>query len=58
VSGKTLWRLREAAGLTQGELAKKLGVALNTVSRWELGRMKIAKRSEKLIELVLKEGVR
>ncbi len=58
MSGKTLRRFREAAGLTQGELAKKLGVALNTVSRWELGRMKIAKRSEKLIELVLKEGVR
>jgi transcriptional regulator with XRE-family HTH domain len=58
MSGKTLRRLREAAGLTQGELAKKLGVALNTVSRWELGRMKIAKRSEKSIEFVLKEGVR
>ena len=24
--------------LTQGELAEKLGVALNTVSRWENGK--------------------
>lgn len=56
MSGKTLRRLREAAGLTQGQLAKKLGVALNTVSRWELGQMKIAQRSERLIELVLKGG--
>lgn len=29
--------IREEAGLTQGELAQLLGVARNTVSRWEQG---------------------
>jgi transcriptional regulator with XRE-family HTH domain len=31
-------KAREAAKLTQGQLAVKLGVSLNTVSRWELGQ--------------------
>ena len=30
-------KARTAAQLTQGQLAKKLGVSLNSVSRWELG---------------------
>ena len=30
-------KARTAAELTQGQLAKKLNVSLNTVSRWELG---------------------
>ena len=32
---------REALGLSQATLASRLGVAPNTVSRWELGRMAI-----------------
>ena len=31
--------LREAMGLTQSELAEKVGVSKMTVSRWECGRM-------------------
>jgi transcriptional regulator with XRE-family HTH domain len=34
-----LKKARKDAGLTQGQLAQKLGVKPNTVSRWELSRM-------------------
>lgn len=37
LTGEELRHRREAAGLTQGGLAKLLGVELNTVSRWEIG---------------------
>jgi transcriptional regulator with XRE-family HTH domain len=36
-----LKQYRERIGLTQGELSKALGVANNTVSRWELGKRSI-----------------
>jgi DNA-binding XRE family transcriptional regulator len=36
-----LKQYRERIGLTQGELSKALGVANNTVSRWELGQRSI-----------------
>jgi DNA-binding XRE family transcriptional regulator len=36
-----LKQYREKIGLTQGELSKALGVANNTVSRWELGQRSI-----------------
>jgi len=39
-SGETdspLKRLREAAGLSQQELASRIGVGLATISRWERG---------------------
>jgi len=32
----TLRELREAAGMTQKELAERIGVASNTVTRWEM----------------------
>ena len=51
MTGPEVRKRREAMGLTQGEFAELLGVALNTVSRWELGRMQIAERSARLIEL-------
>jgi len=37
-----LRRTRLRLGLTQGQLAKELGVARNTVTRWETGARKIA----------------
>jgi transcriptional regulator with XRE-family HTH domain len=51
MDSKELRQRRESLGLTQGELAKLLGVSLNTVSRWELGSMKI--RSPGAIALAL-----
>ena len=38
VTREDIRRERESLGLTQGQLAEILGVALNTVSRWELGQ--------------------
>jgi transcriptional regulator with XRE-family HTH domain len=35
--GDDIRREREKLGLTQATLAKFLGVALNTASRWEIG---------------------
>lgn len=50
---------RENIGLTQSDLAKKLKVAPNTVSRWELGERKIPEFLElalKTIEREMKEN--
>ena len=35
--GKYLFRLRKTAGLSQEELAERIGVHLNTISQWENG---------------------
>lgn len=35
--GNRIRAAREAAGLTQGELAEKVGVATNSICRYELG---------------------
>lgn len=38
VTGATVKRLREERGLTQAELAEKIGISSKTVSRWETAR--------------------
>lgn len=38
--GKKLKKLREDSGLTQTELAEKLGVSLKTISRYEVNGMR------------------
>lgn len=50
--GDKLRRLRKAKGLTQGELAKKAGVGISTIVRYETG-----KNSPKveILELITKE---
>jgi transcriptional regulator with XRE-family HTH domain len=35
---KNLQRLRQAAGLSQSELARKSGIAVKTIQNWEIGR--------------------
>ena len=35
--GENLFRLRKKAGLSQEELAERVGVHLNTISQWENG---------------------
>ena len=37
VTGAAVKQLREARGLTQAELAERIGVSSKTVSKWETG---------------------
>ena len=41
MDGTELRALREKVGMTQEQLAKELGVAANTVARWERGERTI-----------------
>jgi transcriptional regulator with XRE-family HTH domain len=52
VHGRTLKRARKALRLTQVELAKRLGVAGNTVARWERGEVTIPEPVAKLVRLI------
>jgi len=54
MSGAEVRRLRKAAGLTQGGLARRLGVQKSTVYRWETGRTRITRPMARLIRLVLR----
>ena len=38
ITGATIKRLREAKGLTQGELAEQIGVTAKAVSKWETAK--------------------
>ena len=58
VDGKTLKRLRRECGLTQPELAKRLGVHWNTVARWERDEVPIRPAMQQLIQLVAKQNRR
>lgn len=53
MNGKQLRKQRKARGLTQVQLAKYIGVAPNTVARWERGELPIREPIEKLIQLML-----
>jgi transcriptional regulator with XRE-family HTH domain len=53
VDGSELQRLRKSAGLTQAELAATLGVAPNSVARWERNERAIAEPTARLIRITL-----
>jgi len=53
--GTDLRRRRETLGLTQLSLARRLGVAPNTVARWERGELRIPSQTFRL--LVVLEGI-
>jgi transcriptional regulator with XRE-family HTH domain len=44
-----LRRRRERLGLTQAELAEAMGVAWNTIARWETGQRRIPKMATILL---------
>lgn len=49
-------KLREKLGLTQEQLADRLGVTFNTVNRWENNRTKPSPLALREIERLLKEA--
>ena len=49
--------VREELGLTQKELAKKLGVAFATINRWENGHTEPTIKAKKLLELCKENGI-
>jgi len=47
---------RDALGLTQEELARKLDVSVATVSRWETGKCKPSKLAKHRLEEVISKN--
>lgn len=58
MTGDELRAIRARLGWTQQQMAERIGVALNTVSRWELGRMQIKESAARLIELLAADASR
>ncbi len=55
MTAQELKDLRHQMGLTQRELAEKIGVPWNTVARWEVGMRKIAEPIARLVHYIAKE---
>ncbi len=56
MTGADLKRRRRRLKLTQAELAKLIGVAKNTVARWERGELGMSKTTAKLIDLLTRRA--
>jgi transcriptional regulator with XRE-family HTH domain len=52
---KDLKDLRKKKGWSQEKLARRLGVTLNTVQRWEMGKTRPSPLAREKIEALLKE---
>ena len=50
-----LKRRRKRLGLTQAELAKRMGVTWNTVARWETAQRKVPRIAEVLLGFLQRE---
>jgi transcriptional regulator with XRE-family HTH domain len=55
MTGEDLKTVRTKLGFTQTQLAEKLGVARNTVTRWEMGLRGIPEPVVRLLEFLQKE---
>jgi transcriptional regulator with XRE-family HTH domain len=55
VTREELKALRGSLGLTQEELAEKVGVARNTINRWEMGIRGIPEPVVRLVHYLAKE---
>lgn len=52
MTGAQLRRIRQRLGLTQVTMAQRIGVAPNSVARWERGEMKITEPVARLVTLL------
>ena len=52
MTGVQLRRIRHRLGLTQAAMALRIGVAPNSVARWERGEMKITEPVARLVTLL------
>ena len=52
---RTVKAIRDVLGLTQKELAQRIGVTTTTLARWERGDKPITKPSEKLLLTFISE---
>lgn len=55
MTGQELRTRRLALGLTQAELANRLGVTVTTVTYWETGRRNMPRTAELLLERIEEE---
>jgi putative transcriptional regulator len=53
---KRIKSIRQQLGLSQEELAQKLGVSFTSVNRWENGQTKPSKLARRQIEVLCKEN--
>lgn len=51
-----LKQLRATLGWSQQRLADEMGVARNTVNRWEMGERRITAMAERLLQVLTKEN--
>lgn len=51
---RTLTTIRKRLGLTQAQFAEQIGVATNTVARWERGELNMRPSHERFIKLLAK----
>ncbi|BFU90928.1 MAG: hypothetical protein NTAFB01_21150 [Nitrospira sp.] len=52
MNGAALKKIRRQLGLTQKELADKIGVSSNTVARWERNELRITEPIKRLVTLI------
>jgi transcriptional regulator with XRE-family HTH domain len=52
MSGKEIRSIRTRLGLTQAQLAEKLGVTRISVTRWEAGQMNIRESAARLLRML------
>lgn len=56
MKGEEMRRLRKRMGLTQEKLGEKIGVAENTIARWERNEMKINEPAARLLRTIAGAG--